>query len=363
MSYNKRCDSNGFVSFFDTSNGNYYRSGILDVHGKDTGIDPFMADFPHLLDIGIMGHCIHGLENRCRLSGTQCYQTGASINEPNMPLTSYKKIIDQCEGRVYQVALGGRGDPDMHESFREILETTRQVGIVPNLTTSGYGLTPENADLIAIYCGAAAVSYYKTSYMERAIKMLVSRGVPTNLHFVLGVNNIDEAIEMLSENKIPTGIDRVVFLLHKPVGYGSQERILDKNDPRVHLFFELLTQPEIASKTGFDSCCVPGIVTFAPAVSPETFDACESSRFSAYIGADLVMRPCSFDQTGKYNVDLNQHSIQEGWNSSSFYQFRNHAMTACPDCDKRSLCMGGCPICPEINLCFGMKYERRESPL
>jgi len=36
------------------------RSGILDKDGRDTGIDPFMASFPHLLDVGIMGHCAHG---------------------------------------------------------------------------------------------------------------------------------------------------------------------------------------------------------------------------------------------------------------------------------------------------------------
>lgn len=359
MSYHKQYDPNGFVSYFNTDNGDYYRSGILDDFGNDSGVDPFMAAFPHLLDIGIMGHCHHGLTGKCRLSGVQCYQMGGSIKEPNMPLDAYKSIIDQSKGKVYQVALGGRGDPEMHESFEEILRITRDAGIVPNLTTSGYGLTERHADLIATYCGAAAVSYYKTPYMTRAIKMLSSRGLPTNLHFVLGGNTIDEAIEMLSENKIPEGIDRVVFLLHKPVGYGDQERVLKHGDPRVKIFFDLLTRPEIAERTGFDSCCVPGIVTFAKAVSPETFDACESGRFSAYIGPDSVMRPCSFDQTGKHTVDLKHKTLTQAWNSQVFNGFRNHAMTACPDCDRRSLCMGGCPICPEINLCTDSHQNMR----
>ncbi|QSX07847.1 radical SAM protein [Alkalibacter rhizosphaerae] len=361
MSLLRIFDQNGFVSSFETTNGDYFRSGILNAHGEDTGVDPFMASFPHLLDIGIMGHCTHGLEGRCQQAGTQCYQMGASVKQPNMTLEDYSKIIQQCRGKVYQVALGGRGDPDMHESFHEILSLTREADIVPNLTTSGYGLTSDNADAIAAYCGAAAVSYYKTTYMERAIDMLASRGVTTNLHFVLGNNSIDEAIRMLSTNTIPPGIDRVVFLLHKPVGYGTLERVLQKNDPRVPQFFHLLTQPDIASKTGFDSCCVPGIVTFAKDVSPETFDSCESGRFSAYIGPDLVMRPCSFDQTGSYDVDLKQHGIQEGWFGQAFDSFRRHAMTACPDCTDRSMCMGGCPICPEINLCHNIKPDIRRS--
>ncbi|MBQ7617688.1 MAG: hypothetical protein IJS50_02325, partial [Desulfovibrio sp.] len=57
-----------FYSFFDEKNGTYIRTGILDgVH--DTGEDPFMASFPELLDVGIMGHCIHGKNGLCIKSG------------------------------------------------------------------------------------------------------------------------------------------------------------------------------------------------------------------------------------------------------------------------------------------------------
>ena len=48
-----------FISFFDEITGQYVRTGIIE-NGKDTGRDPFMASFPELLDIGIMGHCAHG---------------------------------------------------------------------------------------------------------------------------------------------------------------------------------------------------------------------------------------------------------------------------------------------------------------
>ena len=49
-----------FKSAFDTETGAYVRTGVLDVNGKDTGVDPFMASYPHLIDVGIMGHCMHG---------------------------------------------------------------------------------------------------------------------------------------------------------------------------------------------------------------------------------------------------------------------------------------------------------------
>lgn len=43
-----------FRSAFDTETGAYVRTGILDAKGNDTGVDPFMASFPHLIDVGVM---------------------------------------------------------------------------------------------------------------------------------------------------------------------------------------------------------------------------------------------------------------------------------------------------------------------
>ena len=54
-----------FISAFDTETGSYVRTGILDENGRDTGIDPLMASFPHLIDVGVMGHCIHGKTGLC----------------------------------------------------------------------------------------------------------------------------------------------------------------------------------------------------------------------------------------------------------------------------------------------------------
>ena len=66
-----------FLSVFDSETGAYVRTGILDEHGRDTGIDPFMASFPHLIDVGVMGHCIHGKTGLCAKAGVGCYQSGA----------------------------------------------------------------------------------------------------------------------------------------------------------------------------------------------------------------------------------------------------------------------------------------------
>lgn len=339
-----------FKSYFNTQTGEYLRTGLFDEVGFDTGVDAFQASFPHLLDIGIMGHCLHGLSGRCKQAGNLCYQSGSSIDQENMSLQDFKFIAEQCKGKVFQFALGGRGDPDQHEQFADILAASRQFGIVPNLTTSGFGLDEAKARLIAQYCGAAAVSWYRQDYTQRAIDLLLSAGVKTNLHFVLSPKSLEEAIDLLENEHIPAGINRIVFLLFKPIGQGQGAQILPFDDRTRH-FFSLMDTPYGLAHSGFDSCSVPGVLNSTYRVDPNCFDACEAARYSAYITPDLDMVPCSFDQNRQWRVSLRTHSIQTAWDGFEFEQFRSRQKQACPECAKRDLCYGGCPIAPEITLC------------
>ena len=335
---------------FDDETGFYFRTGILDENGRDTGVDPFMGSFPHLIDVGIMGHCEHGKTGLCAKAGIGCYQSGLLLESPNMTLTDFSSIAEQCSGRVNQFALGGRGDPDMHEHFEKILQLCRENHIIPNFTTSGYGMTPEKAALCKRYCGAVAVSWYRSDYTLNAIRMLLDAGVKTNIHYVLGNNSIDEAIDRLSRNDFPAGINAVIFLLHKPVGMGSKENVLSINDGRVPQFFAEIDKQH-PFKVGMDSCTVPGAINHCKQVMVESLDSCEGGRFSCYIGADMTMTPCSFDQSCRFVVNLRKNTIEQAWNSPEFEEFRSSLRIRCPDCKDREFCMGGCPLMPKIVLC------------
>ena len=153
-----------------------------------------MASFPELLDIGIMGHCEHGKKGLCLQAGVECYQDGMHRNGANMSVDDFASIARQCSGRTYQFALGGCGDPDQHENFANILEICKEEGIVPNFTTSGLGMTETIAGLCKKYCGAVAVSWYRSEYTERAINILVDAGVKTNIHYVLSRDTVEEAV-------------------------------------------------------------------------------------------------------------------------------------------------------------------------
>ena len=350
-----------FISIFDEATGQYVRSGVFK-DGAETKQDPFMASFPELLDVGIMGHCVHGKSGLCVKAGVECYQDGLHAAAPNMALEDFREIVRQCRGNTYQIALGGCGDPDQHEHFSEILKLCWEAGIVPNFTTSGLGLTPELAQLCREYCGAVAVSWYRSPYTLQAIDCLLQADVKTNIHYVVSRRTIEEAITRLRERSFPDSINAIVFLLHKPVGLGSRQQVLQADDPEVKEFLSLACAGEHGYKIGFDSCSVPGLINRSSSVDMDSVDTCEGARWSAYITADMKMLPCSFDnQRQRWAVDLRSHTIQEAWDSPAFEEFREHFRRSCPKCEHRNACMGGCPICPEIILCD--KCTAQQKPL
>lgn len=341
-----------FVEFFNTETGFLIRSGILTKDAgifEDTNIDPFMRSFPNLLDIGIMGSCIHKKTGNCQKAGVFCYQGNDSL--PNMSLENFTKIMEQSKNKVQQVALGGRGDPNKHEKFYELLATARKFNIVPSYTTSGFDLTDAEIHYSKM-CGAVAVSWYRQPYTTSAIHRFIEAGVKTNIHYVIGNNTIDQAIKDMKNysSTFPHGVNAIIFLLHKPIGLGTIDNCLKKDDPRIKKFFDIVENYQYPFKIGFDACFCSGIINHMKTVDSKYITPCDGSTFSAYISSDMIMVPCSFDNERKYGMSLIEHSMQEVWDSEKFESFRNIHKTSCVNCSKHSECRL-CPIVPHNNLC------------
>ena len=338
---------NRYISMFNPDTGFYMRSGVLDEHGKDTGVDPFMSSFPELIDVGIMQTCV--CAKQCNVD---CYQKAIDRTGENMSVENFKRILEECKGKCFQFALGGAGDVDTHENFEEILSLCREYDIVPNFTTSGIAMTKEKAEICKEYCGAVAVSEHFAPYTDRAIDMLLEAGVKTNIHYVLSSRTIQDATAKLMLDGFKDGINAVVFLLYKPVGLGRIENVINVNDPRVIDFFRAVDNFNGKHKIGFDSCTVPALINFTEKINPDSFDTCEGGRWSMYITSDMKALPCSFDnQDMKWAYDISNDTIQHAWDSEVFEDFRNHFRNSCPNCERRRECMGGCPIRNEIVLC------------
>lgn len=344
---------NKFISRFNGNTGVYVRTGVLEMGDNgdliETSGEPFMAEFPELIDIGIMERCT--CSSVCNVD---CYQRACDRTGENMSLKDFKWILDQCRTRVFQVALGGAGDPDTHENFGEILEYCHSKNVVPNFTTSGIDMTKEKAVLCRKYCGAVAVSEHFAEYTDRAINILLDSGVRTNIHYVLSKDTIGTAIDILNGViDYRPGINAIVFLLYKPVGLGRQDKVLGVEDDSVHKFFKALDNRKCSFKVGFDSCSCSGLLNFAHGYDKSSIDFCEGARFSMYISSDMMAMPCSFanqDVLWHYKLDK-EHRIVDAWRSGIFQKFRDIMNSSCTSCKDRLSCCGGCPLMEEITLC------------
>lgn len=77
--------------------------------------------------------------------------------------------------------------------------------------------------------------------------------------------------------------------------------------------------------------------------------------FSAYISADMIMVPCSFDTAKIYGCDLNKMTMDEVWNSLQFEKYRDLQRVGlpgkCNKCEHFQKTCGPCHIVHDINKC------------
>lgn len=58
----------------------------------------------------------------------------------------------------------------------------------------------------------------------------------------------------MKEGKFPKGINAVIFLLHKPVGLGTREKVISVNNEEYIQFIKYISEEKLEYKVGFDSC-------------------------------------------------------------------------------------------------------------
>jgi radical SAM protein with 4Fe4S-binding SPASM domain len=127
--------------------------------------------------------------------------------------------------------------------------------------------------------------------------------------------------------------------------------MLVKDRGRLKAFYESASSCQ-SVKIGFDSCCVPGIVTWMNA-NPALIDSCEAARFSAFISEDMKMYPCSFMANTDQYGDLRKEKLLDIWQTHpAFVKHRDEIrFNSCVVCKHQAVCHGGCVFMPEINQC------------
>jgi len=313
--FNKIFKNKEYELLFNTKTGFEVLQGI---NGNE---DPFVTEIPTMLDCGIMGHC----KNNCEF----CYQ--GNKKEPNMKLADFKQIIDEMKYHTNQVALGGRGNPEDHENFREIVKYAREHNVVPNYTTAGNNITSEIVNITKEYVGAVAVSFYDKSFTYKALDMFIKGGCKTNIHFIYSAKSHDIAMRILNGEDVWKGkidlkkLNAVVFLLFKPIGKGKNLPEWIPSKDQIKEFGELIGQSKTEFKIGADSCLINNIQKYANFNNQQkiSVDTCESGRMSVYITPDMKLVPCSFADHDINGCDIKNHKIKDVWkNAKPFQTFR-----------------------------------------
>lgn len=330
--------SQHYKTFFNQNNGFFLRA-------EENGYpEPFWSkDGPELLDVSITNYC--GRE--CEFCYRQANKKGHHILFNDM-----QNIVDQAKkAGVLQMALGG-GNPNQHPDFIEILHLIRDNNIVPTYTTNGDGLSDEVLNATKECCGAMAVSLYAPyEGYEELLNRIYSFGIRCNLHIILKNDTIDILSNWLLEPPpFFKYVNALIVLNYKPI-IGDSNQVV-KDSVKLRPFYDAVSKCT-SIKIGFDSCCIPGIVSYMKNAKSVLVESCESARFSAFISEDMKMFPCSFmAHTDKYG-DLRKDSLLEIWTKNkAFIEHRNRILeNQCPTCKHQSICNGGCVFMSQINQC------------
>ena len=296
---------------FDRVTGKFVR------WGKTKEDDPkYSIAGPEIADIEISTACSKGC--------AYCYKSNMKYGT-YMTNDNYKRILNTINANdtLTQVALG-IGDIDSNPELEKILITTRELGLVPNITINGTKMNDYYYDLLVKYCGAVSISRYNDEEMINVAKELKARSKNNksstlkniNIHAILCKDTYNSIFKFIKENFVECKLgynlsdifDAIVFLSLKPIG--NRNIYTEGNDYQSDTKLDYSVSDEDYKKLidyvlnysvpiGFDSC---GCYKFLNSIRDHehykyisTFaEPCESTLFSIYVNVNGNIYPCSF---------------------------------------------------------------------
>ena len=326
------------------------QTGLFQRWGKTKDDDPDYSPFgPEIMDLEISyGRCVRS----CKF----CYKgnTGDAQESHNMTLDEFKKLMSKMPKTLTQIALGIT-DIWANPDFFPIMEHARSIGVIPNYTFNGYGMTDDFAKKTAELCGAVSVSWYNTDACLNSIKKLSQAGLrQCNIHFMLSEETFDKALEVvdiLRDDPRGEFVNAIVFLAYKPKGNSLGQYHTVRDTAKYRQLIDRCNANGVSF--GFDSCSagmyMASISDEDKAKYGQYAESCESSLFSCYVNAHGIYYHCSFTEGEKgweEGIDaLNcEDFVKDVWNHDKVAKIRKYSIKSmdCNSCRK-------CLIFPEIN--------------
>jgi len=322
---------------------------------------------PTLVDIQLTRRCTHGCPH--------CY-VDAGPDGAHMPWPDVRAVLRACaDAGVCQIAIGG-GEPLLHPRLADLLDEAHGLGLVPNLTTTGVGLTESTLDALARCCGAVALSLegvgerFATRRRQgftrfgEARAALASRGIPTVLQVTLSAENLADLPAIVDHCLADGDLYGVILLAYKAVGRGeAYDTPLSSLDAReVHATLtDALLRLSPHTRVGYDCCLTPGITGIERELElteADQLEGCSAARSSIGVSVDLDVVPCTFT-TFRPLGNLRTHSLREIWLGHEAEAFRRRLDEraerdpACRSCALQRSCLGGCPEWDLVRCAYG----------
>jgi len=173
--------------------------------------------------------------DRCPVACTGCYLSAGPDRDPTEPEDLRSQLESLARAGVLEVAFGG-GEALLRDDLLALAHTARDLGMVPNLTTSGFGLTHRRAAQLAEVMGQVNVSLdgMGETYAESrgwdgaglgltAVRRLRDAGARVGVNTVLTRPLLEapRALEDLGAGVAGAGAQEWQWLRFKPTGRGA----------------------------------------------------------------------------------------------------------------------------------------------
>jgi radical SAM protein with 4Fe4S-binding SPASM domain len=300
--------------------------------------------------------------SHCPVTCSGCYQnagpTGSHVEHRRIEET----LRELAAAGVFTIAFGG-GEPASRNDLPELATLVRSFGMVPVVTTSGLGMTPERARALRDFAQVnvshdgigdsyrAVRGFDGASVADRAIEMLVGADVPVGVNFVVTRSSFD-SIDSTAAHVKSLGAGELQLLRYKPAGRAASLVYLARrptpalNDALHGTLERLVRAHGEALAVRIDCALVPmlsGHVTDARALARWGVFGCEAGRHLVAVDRRSAVAPCSF-----VHSEGSDSSFVNAWNSdpqlAAFRDFVESPPEPCASCALRSVCRGGCKV-------------------
>jgi radical SAM protein with 4Fe4S-binding SPASM domain len=276
----------------------------------------------------------------------------------------HKKVIDGlAEARVFHIAMGGGESMELPWLF-DLARYARMRKMVPNLTTNGFRVTPENARECRLF-GQVNVSVdgVDSGYdrfrgvtgfakADRGLTLLKKAGCSVGINMVVSRKNFDQ-IESVIRYAKSKKLNQIEFLRFKPAGravelFQEMDLTLAQSKNFYPMVCKLTKKYRINLR--LDCSFMPMVFHHEPDPERVSFFAvagCMGGNMLMGVKPDGTVNACSFSRAETRNAA----DLKTWWNTTEAFEayrdWKAKAPQPCAGCTYLDLCRGGCHVVAE----------------